>query len=94
MLIDEKSIYEVTGGDYSLYCLGYTQARTVTNDIMRRDPWGGIPFVIRKDLDLSLDDKGNVVMTKSTLDKILDLASDELPQSEEVLVPTKFEPLI
>ena len=40
MLIDEKSIYEVTGGDYSVYCLGYTQARTVTNDIMRRDPWG------------------------------------------------------
>jgi hypothetical protein len=24
MLIDEKSIYEVTGGDYSVYCLGYT----------------------------------------------------------------------
>ena len=83
MLIDEKSIYEVTGGDYSVYCFGYTQARTVTNDIMKRDPWGGIPFVIRKDLELSLDNRGNVVMTKSTLDKILDLASDELPEGEQ-----------
>jgi hypothetical protein len=83
MLIDEKSIYEVTGGDYSVYCFGYTQARTVTNDIMRRDPWGGIPFVLRKDLELSLDDRGNVVMTKSTLDKILDLASDDLPEGDE-----------
>ena len=82
MLIDESSIYEVTGGDYSVYCFGYTQARTVTNDIMKRDPWGGIPFVIRKDLELSLDNRGNVVITKSTLDKILDLASDELPQAE------------
>jgi len=55
----------------------------VTNDIMRRDPWGGIPFVIRKDLELSLDDRGNVVMTKSTLDKILFIASDELPEGDE-----------
>jgi len=83
MSIDEKSIYVVDGGDYSIYCLGYTQARTVTNDIMRADPWGGIPFVLRQDLELSFDDRGNVVMTKSTLDKILDLASDDLPQGEE-----------
>ena len=82
MSIDEKSIYVVDGGDYSIYCLGYTQARAVTNDIMRLDPWGGIPFVLRKDLELSLDDRGNVVMSKSTLDKILFLASDELPESE------------
>lgn len=82
MAIDEKSIYVVDGGDYSIYCLGYTQARAVTNDIMRLDPWGGIPFVLRKDLELSLDDRGNVVMSKSTLDKILILASDELPESE------------
>jgi hypothetical protein len=82
MAIDEKSIYVVDGGDYSIYCLGYTQARAVTNDIMRADPWGGIPFVLRKDLELSLDDRGNVVMSKSTLDKILFLASDELPESE------------
>ncbi len=82
MAIDEKSIYVVDGGDYSIYCLGYTQARAVTNDIMRLDPWGGIPFVLRKDLELSLDDRGNVVMTKSTLDKILFLASDELPEIE------------
>jgi len=80
MAIDEKSIYVVDGGDYSIYCLGYTQARAVTNDIMRLDPWGGIPFVLRKDLELSLDDRGNVVMSKSTLDKILFLASDELPE--------------
>ena len=83
MLIDEKSIYEVTGGDYSVYCLGYTQARTVTNDIMRRDPWGGIPFVIRKDLDVSYDGDGNVVMSRQTLDKILFLASDELPEGDD-----------
>ena len=82
MAIDEKSIYVVDGGDYSVYCLGYTQARAVTNDIMRLDPWGGIPFVLRKDLELSLDDRGNVVMSKSTLDKILILASDELPEIE------------
>jgi len=82
MAIDEKSIYVVDGGDYSIYCLGYTQARAVTNDIMRLDPWGGIPFVLRKDLELSLDDRGNVVMSKSTLDKILFLASDELPESQ------------
>ena len=83
MLIDEKSIYEVTGGDYSVYCLGYTQARTVTNDNMRRDPWGGIPFVKRKDLELSFDDRGNVVMPRVVLDKILFLASDELPEGDE-----------
>ena len=83
MSIDEKSIYVVDGGDYSIYCLGYTQARAVTNDIMRLDPWGGIPFVLRKDLELSIDDRGNVVMSKSTLDKILFLASDELPEVGE-----------
>ena len=82
MAIDEKSIYVVDGGDYSIYCLGYTQARAVTNDIMRADPWGGIPFVLRKDLELSLDDRGNVVMSRNTLDKILFLASDELPESQ------------
>ena len=82
MFIDEKSIYVVDGGDYSVYCLGYTQARAVTNDIMKADPWGGIPFVLRKDLEISLDDRGNVVMSKSTLDKILELASDELPKAE------------
>ena len=83
MAVDEKSIYVVDGGDYSIYCLGYTQARAVTNDIMRADPWGGIPFVLRKDLELSLDDRGNVVMSRNTLDKILFLASDELPGVDE-----------
>lgn len=82
MSIDEKSIYVVDGGDYSIYCLGYTQARTVTNDIMRADPWGGIPFVLRQDLELSFDGHGNVVMPRVVLDKILFLASDELPQAE------------
>ena len=83
MLIDEKSIYVVDGGDYSIYCLGYTQVRTVTNDIMRQDPWGGIPFVLRKDLEFSLDGRGNVVMSRNTLDKILFLASDELPEGDD-----------
>jgi len=82
MAIDEKSIYLVDGGDYQIYCFGYTQARTVTNDIMKADPWGGIPFVLRKDLEFSLDDRGNVVMSRNTLDKILFLASDELPEGE------------
>jgi hypothetical protein len=86
MLIDESSIYEVTGGDYSVYCFGYTQARTVTNDIMKRDPWGGIPFVFEQDqLEVSFDDKGNVVMPRVTLDRILFIASDELPQAESEL---------
>ena len=83
MSIDEKSIYLVDGGDYSIYCFGYTQARTVTNDIMKRDPWGGIPFVIRKDLEVSFDDRGNVVMPRVVLDKILFIASDELPEGEQ-----------
>jgi len=83
MSIDEKSIYVVDGGDYSIYCLGYTQARTVTNNIMERDPWGGIPFVLKQDLELSFDDRGNVVMPRIVLDKILFLASDDLPQGEE-----------
>jgi len=82
MSIDEKSIYVVDGGDYSIYCLGYTQARSVTKDIMKADPWGGIPFVLRQDLELSFDDRGNVVMPRVVLDKILFLASDELPQAE------------
>lgn len=82
MFIDEKSIYVVDGGDYSVYCLGYTQARAVTNDIMRQDPYGGIPFVLRQDLELSFDDRGNVVMPRVVLDKILFLASDDLPEGE------------
>ena len=83
MAIDEKSIYLVDGGDYQIYCCGYTQARTVTNDIMKSDPWGGIPFVYQQDqLEVSFDDRGNVVMPRQTLDKILFLASDELPEGE------------
>jgi hypothetical protein len=50
---------------------------------MKQDPWGGIPFVIRKDLGVSYDDKGNVVMSRQTLDKILFIASDELPEGDE-----------
>ncbi len=80
--MDEKTIYEITGGDYSIYCLGYTQAREVTKYIMKADPWGGIPFVIKKDLRLSLNENGDVVMTKSTLDRILSMASDEVPEEE------------
>lgn len=83
MTVNEKSVYLVDGGDYSIYCLGYTQARVITNEIMRRDPWGGIPFVLSQDFDLSFDDKGNVVMTKNTLEKILKLASDDLPKATE-----------
>lgn len=84
MTIDEKSIYLVDGGDYQIYCLGYTKARTVTKDIMERDPWGGIPFVYQQEqFQLSFDDKGKVVMPKATLERILFLASDDLPTSED-----------
>ena len=84
MTIDEKTIYIVDGGDYSIYCLGYTQARTVTNNILERDPWGGIPFVYQmENLEVSFDDRGNVVMPRIILDRILFLASDELPEGEK-----------
>jgi hypothetical protein len=39
--------------------------------------------VIRKDLELSFDDRGNVVMPRVVLDKILFIASDELPEGDE-----------
>ena len=83
MTVNEKSIYLVDGGDYQIYCLGYTEARTVTNEILRCDPWGGIPFVLSQDFEMSFGDKGNVVMTKNTLEKILKLASDDLPKATE-----------
>ena len=83
MSIDEKTIYEVTGGDYSIYCLGYTQARQRAKEIMDSDPWGGIPFVIKKDFDLKIEVDGRVSMTKSTLDLILELGSDPTPVATE-----------
>jgi hypothetical protein len=50
---------------------------------MKRDPWGGIPFVYQQDqLEVSFDDRGNVVMPRVVLDRILFLASDELPEGE------------
>jgi len=98
MLINEVSIYEVTGGDYSVYCQGYTQARTVTNDIMKRDPWGGIPFVIRKNFEYTLDDKGNVVMTKhvyridaATEDEALLMLKTEFHDSDYDIIDEKLK---
>ena len=83
MAVNEKSIYLVDGGDYQIYCLGYTEARTVTNEILKRDPWGGIPFVYQQDgLELSYDDRGNAVMTKDTLERLLFIASDPIPEGE------------
>ena len=84
MSIDEKSIYLVDGGDYSIYCLGYTQARQKAKEIMDSDPWGGIPFVLKKPLDLKIEVDGRVSMTKSTLDLILELGSDPTPVATEV----------
>lgn len=82
--MNEKSIYLVDGGDYQIYCLGYTEARTVTNEILRRDPWGGIPFVYQQEgLELSYDDRGNAVMTKDTLERLLFIASDPIPEGEQ-----------
>ena len=84
MIVNEKSIYLVDGGDYQIYCLGYTQARTVTNEILKRDPWGGIPFVYQQEgLELSYDDRGNAVMTKDTLERLLFIASDPIPEGEQ-----------
>ena len=84
MTMNEKSIYLVDGGDYQIYCLGYTEARTVTNEILRRDPWGGIPFVYQQEgLELSYDDRGNAVMTKDTLERLLFIASDPIPEGEQ-----------
>jgi len=84
LTVNEKSIYLVDGGDYQIYCLGYTQARTVTNEILKRDPWGGIPFVYQQDgLELSYDDRGNAVMTKDTLERLLFIASDPIPEGEQ-----------
>ena len=84
MAVNEKSIYLVDGGDYQIYCLGYTQARTVTNEILKRDPWGGIPFVYQQEgLELSYDDRGNAVMTKDTLERLLFIASDPIPEGEQ-----------
>lgn len=84
MAVNEKSIYLVDGGDYQIYCLGYTEARTVTNEILKRDPWGGIPFVYQQDgLELSYDDRGNAVMTKDTLERLLFIASDPMPEGEQ-----------
>lgn len=83
MAVNEKSIYLVDGGDYQIYCLGYTQARTVTNEILKRDPWGGIPFVYQQEgLELSYDDRGSAVMTKDTLERLLFIASDSIPEGE------------
>ena len=83
MTVNEKSVYLIDGGDYSIYCLGYTQARTVTNEILKRDPWGGIPFVYQQEgLELSYDDRGNAVMTKDTLERLLFIASDSIPEGE------------
>ncbi len=68
MAIDEKSIYLVDGGDYQIYCLGYTQARTVTNDNMQDDPWSGQP--IRYDQDqpeLTFTSKGKWIKPTQNL---------------------------
>ena len=83
MSIDEQSIYEVTGGDYSVYCLGYTEARQRAKEAMELDPWGAIPFVLKKPLELSLDTSGRVVLTKAALGELLALASDDLPVATE-----------
>jgi hypothetical protein len=84
MSIDEKSIYLVDGGDYSIYCLGYTQARQKAKEIMECDPWGGIPFVLKQPFDLKIEADGRMSMTKSTLDLILELGSDPTPVATEV----------
>jgi hypothetical protein len=81
--MDEHSIYEITGGDYSIYALGYDEARKVANEAMRRDEWGGIPFVIKLDLDLRPAPNDDVRISMNDLDILLQKVSDPYPDPIE-----------
>jgi len=83
MIRDEFSVYEITGGDYSIYRLGYSEARDVANEIMRCDPYGGIPFVLKLSMDTREAPSDTVKIDRSDFELFLDKVSDPFPTPEE-----------
>lgn len=83
MIRDEFSVYEVTGGDYSIYRLGFSEARDVANDIMRCDPYGGIPFVFKLEMDTREAPNDGVKISRSDFEMFLDKVSDPFPTPED-----------
>ena len=83
MIRDEFSVYEITGGDYSIYRLGYSEARDVANEIMRCDPYGGIPFVLKLEMDTREAPSDTVKISRSDFELFLDKVSDPFPTPED-----------
>ena len=83
MIRDEFSVYEVTGGDYSIYRLGFSEAREVANEIMRCDPYGGIPFVCKLVMDAREDLNDSLRISRSDFEIFLDKVSDPFPTPED-----------
>lgn len=83
MINDEFSVYEITGGDYSIYRLGYSEAREVANEIMRCDPYGGIPFVLKLEMDTREAPRDSVRIDRSDFDLFLEKVSDPFPTQED-----------
>ena len=83
MIRDEFSVYEVTGGDYSIYRLGFSEAREVANEIMRCDPYGGIPFVFKLEMDTREAPSDSVKISRSDFELFLEKASDPFPTPED-----------
>ena len=83
MINDEFSVYEITGGDYSIYRLGYSEAREVANEIMRCDPYGGIPFVLKLEMDTTEAPRDSVRIDRSDFDLFLEKVSDPFPTQED-----------
>jgi len=80
---DKFSVYEVTGGDYSIYRLDYSEARDVANEIMRCDPYGGIPFVFKLEMDAREAPSDTVKISRSDFEIFLDKVSDPFPTPED-----------
>ena len=83
MIRDEFSVYEITGGDYSIYRLGYSEARDVANEIMRCDPYGGIPFVLKLEMDTREAPSDSVKISRSDFELFLEKASDPFRTPED-----------
>ena len=83
MIKDEFSVYEITGGDYSIYRLGYSEARDVANEIIRCDPYGGIPFVLKLEMDTREAPSDSVKISRSDFELLLEKASDPFPVAED-----------
>lgn len=83
MIDDEFSVYEITGGDYSIYRLGFSEARDVANEIMRLDPYGGIPFVLKLPTDAREAPEGSIRISMSDFELFLEKVSDPYPTPED-----------